>query len=176
MRDEEVMRTIRDAVVADLLEIVAIYNAAIPDRLATADLVPVSVESRTDWFFAHSPEERPIWVLEIDAGIAGWLSFQSFYGRPAYKATAELSIYVSPSYRRCGVGRQLLSHAIEQSPVLGLKTLLGFIFAHNQPSLQLFVSFGFQQWGYLPQVANLDGLERDLVIMGKQIQQIGSRE
>lgn len=164
------MRTIRDAVVADLSAILAIYNAAIPDRMATADLDAVSVESRTDWFFAHSPEERPIWVLEIDAGIAGWLSFQSFYGRPAYKATAELSIYVAPSYRRCGVGRQLLSYAIDQSPVLGLKTLLGFIFSHNQPSLELFTGFSFQQWGYLPQVANLDGIERDLVIMGKQIQ------
>jgi phosphinothricin acetyltransferase len=176
MRGEDAIGTIRDAVVADLSEIVAIYNAAIPDRMATADLEPVSVESRTDWFFAHSPEKRPIWVLEIDAGIAGWLSFQSFYGRPAYKATAELSIYISPSYRRCGVGRQLLSHAIEQSPILGIKTLLGFIFAHNYPSLQLFTNYGFQQWGYLPQVANLDGVERDLVIMGKHIQQTASGE
>ena len=164
------MRTIRDAVVADLSEIVAIYNAAIPDRLATADLEPVSVESRIDWFFAHSSAERPIWVLEIDAAIAGWLSFQSFYGRPAYKATAEVSIYVAPSYRRCGVGRQLLSYAIEQSSSLELKTLLGFIFAHNHPSIELFDAFGFQRWGYLPEVANLDGIERDLVIMGKQIQ------
>jgi phosphinothricin acetyltransferase len=54
---------------------------------------------------------------------------------------------------------------------LGLKTLLGFIFAHNQPSLQLFNSFGFQRWGYLPAVAELDGVERDLCIMGKQISQ-----
>jgi L-amino acid N-acyltransferase YncA len=47
--------------------------------------------------------------------------------------------------------------------------LLGFIFAHNQPSLQLFEKFGFQQWGYLPQVAHLDGVERDLVIVGRKI-------
>jgi phosphinothricin acetyltransferase len=68
-----------------------------------------------------------------------------------------------------GVGRQLLTQAIYHSPSIGLKTLLGFIFAHNQPSLQLFESLGFQRWGYLPQVAELDGVERDLLIMGYRL-------
>ncbi len=163
--------TIRDAVETDLPTIVAIYNAAIPSRIATADLEPVSVESRLSWFYEHTPNYRPVWVMEVDqAKIVGWLSFQSFYGgRPAYQATAEISIYVAPAYHRCGVGRQLLSRAIGQSPSLGLKTLVGFIFAHNQPSLQLLQSMGFQNWGYLPQVAELDGVERDLVILGRRI-------
>lgn len=160
---------IRDAVETDLSEIVAIYNAAIPCRMATADLEAVSVASREAWFKAHSPSFRPIWIMEQGQAIAGWLSFQSFYGRAAYQATAEISIYVAPAYRRCGVGRQLLSQAIDHSPALGLKTLLGFIFAHNQPSLQLFYSFGFERWAYLPLVAELDGIERDLLIIGKRI-------
>lgn len=159
---------IRDAIETDLPAIVEIYNAAIPQRLATADLEPVSVKSRFSWFYEHIPLKRPIWVVEIDQ-IAGWLSFQSFYGRPAYHATAEISIYVAPIYQRCGVGRQLLTQAISCSPSFGLKTLLGFIFAHNQPSLQLFESLGFQRWGYLPQVAELDGVERDLLIVGYRI-------
>lgn len=160
--------TIRDAVESDLPAIVEIYNAAIPQRMATADLDPVSVKSRFSWFHEHIPLKRPIWVMEVDQ-IVGWLSFQSFYGRPAYHATAEISIYVAPTYQRCGVGRQLLTQAISRSPSFGLKTLLGFIFAHNQPSLQLFESLGFQSWGLLPQVAELDGVERDLLIMGYRI-------
>jgi phosphinothricin acetyltransferase len=43
---------------------------------------------------------------------------------------------------------------------------MAIIFAHNQPSLRLFEKFGFQRWGYLPQVAELDGVERDGVILG----------
>lgn len=160
---------IRHAITSDLPAIVAIYNAAVPSRMATADLEPVSVESRLAWFGGRSPTKRPLWVIEQEGVIAGWLSFQSFYGRPAYVSTAELSIYIAPAFHRCGLGKQLLAKAIHESPNLGLKTLLGFIFAHNQPSLKLFETFGFQKWGHLPQVANLDGVERDLVIMGLRI-------
>jgi L-amino acid N-acyltransferase YncA len=161
--------TIRHATEVDLPAIVAIYNAAIPSRMASADLEPVSVESRLNWFRGRSPAQRPLWVAEKDGIIAGWLSFQSFYGRPAYSKTAEISIYIKPDFQKCGLGRKLLGQAIEQSPNLGLKTLIGFIFAHNQPSLNLFTTFGFQPWGHLPHIAELDGIERDLVIMGLRI-------
>ena len=161
--------TIRHATETDLPAIVAIYNAAIPSRMATADLEPVSVASRLAWFNGRSHNIRPIWVVEVEGVVAGWLSFQSFYGRPAYHTTAEISIYIAPAYHQRGLGQQLLSLAIHQSSSLGLNTLLGLIFAHNQPSLKLFEKFSFQRWGYLPQVAQLDGLERDLVIMGLRV-------
>lgn len=160
---------IRDAVEPDLSAIVAIYNAAIPSGMATADLEAVSVESRLSWFYEHTPSSRPIWVMEVEQDIVGWLSFQTFYGRPAYQATAEISIYVAPDYQRCGIGRQLLTKAIHHSPSLGLKTLVGLIFAHNKPSLRLCESVGFLRWGHLPKVAEIDSVERDLIIVGRRI-------
>ncbi|MBO3463854.1 GNAT family N-acetyltransferase [Aetokthonos hydrillicola Thurmond2011] len=160
---------IRDATENDLSMIVAIYNAAIPSRMATADLESVSRESRLAWFQGRSPTKYPLWVIQVDSVVAGWLSFQSFYGRPAYYKTAEISIYINPDYQRQGLGKKLLTQAIEHSPSLGIKNLLGFIFAHNQPSLKLFEKFNFQRWGYLPNVAQLDEIERDLVIMGLRI-------
>jgi L-amino acid N-acyltransferase YncA/catechol 2,3-dioxygenase-like lactoylglutathione lyase family enzyme len=159
----------RDAVESDLPAIVEIYNAAIPGRMATADTEPVSVDSRHAWFREHAPESRPLWVMESAGAIVGWLSFQSFYGRPAYHATAEISVYVSPAQQRQGTGRQLLQEAIRRGPALGLSTLLGYIFAHNAPSLRLFEGCGFQRWGHLPRVAELDGVERDLVFVGRRL-------
>ncbi len=160
---------IRDAVEADLPAIVEIYNAAIPGRMATGDLEPVSVEGRRAWFQEHAPASRPIWVMEAEGRIAGWLSFQSFYGRAAYRATAELSVYVAPTHRGRGIGRALLAEAVRRGTALGIKTLLGFIFAHNEPSLRLFEGLGFQRWGRLPRVADLDGVERDLIIVGLRL-------
>lgn len=161
--------TIRDATAADLPAIVAIYNAAIPGRLATADTATVTVESRKAWFDEHDPRQRPLWVATERDAVVGWLSFQSFYGRPAYHATAEVSIYVAPDHQRQGVGGALLSRAIDAAPGLGLKTLLGFVFGHNRPSLALFEGFGFERWGELPRVAELDGVERDLIIVGRRL-------
>ena len=160
---------IRDAVEADLPAIIEIYNAAIRTRLATAQLDPVSVEDRLDWFRAHSPEKHPLWVAEIDNRIAGWLSFHSFISRCAYNGTVEISIYVHELFRRAGIGRQLLAEAIAQAPRLSISVLIGCVFAHNEPSLRLFERLDFQRWGFLPRIARMDNVERDLVILGRPI-------
>lgn len=153
----------------DLPQIVAIYNATIPSRVVTADIEPVSVQSRVRWFEEHSPDFRPLWVVETGGQIAGWLSFTSFYGRPGYDRTAELSVYVHADFRKRGIASYLLTQAFAQAQALGIDTLLGFIFGHNLTSLALFAKFGFVRWGELPKVALLDGVERDLVIVGRRV-------
>src|SRR5678815_4693197 len=162
---------IRDAVVADLPAVVAIYNASIPGRMATADLAPVSVSDRRGWFAEFDPDRRPLWIYGSadDGQVLGWLSLRSFYGRPAYAETVEVGIYTAPAAQRRGIGRQLLDHAIELGPELGISTLLAFTFAHNAPSLGLFKSAGFRTWGELPRVARLDGVTRDLLILGRPL-------
>jgi phosphinothricin acetyltransferase len=162
---------IRLAQPADLPQIVEIYNAAIPGRLATADTEPVTVAAREAWFSEFDPARRPLWVLTgaTARAIRGWLSLHSFYGRPAYAATVEASVYTHPDARRQGVGRTLLAHALAAAPALGIRTMLGFVFAHNAPSIALFESHEFATWGRLPRVAVLDGIERDLTILGRRI-------
>ena len=160
---------IRDALEADLPAIVDIYNAAIRGRISTAQLEPVSVEERLPWFREHSPESHPLWVAELDGQIAGWLSFQSFITRCAYRGTAEISVYVNEKFRRRGVGRTLLEKAMAQAPGLELHALVGCIFGHNEPSLRLFERLGFERWGFLPRIARVDEVERDLVIVGRHV-------
>jgi L-amino acid N-acyltransferase YncA len=161
--------TIRDAEINDMSTIIDIYNSTISGRMVTADLEPVSLESRMPWFNEHSAAFRPLWVVETNGEICAWVSFQSFYGRPAYNATAEVSIYIHHDFRGKKLGKFLIQKAIDACPQLGIKTLLGFIFGHNQPSIKLFTSFGFEKWAHLPNVAELDGIERDLLILGKRV-------
>lgn len=161
--------TIEDAKREDLETIVDIYNTTVAGRVVTADLEPVTVESRLPWFEEHNAHHRPLWVMRSEGRIMAWLSFQSFYGRAAYDATAEISIYVSEDARGTGVGSILLEKAIAESPRLGLTRLVGFVFGHNLPSLKLLRRFGFEDWGILPGVAELDGIQRDLVIVGRKV-------
>jgi phosphinothricin acetyltransferase len=160
---------IRDAVEADLPAIVEIYNAAIRSRISTAQLDPVSVEARLPWFREHAPESYPLWVVAIDGQIAAWLSFHPFIPRGAYRRTAEISVYVGEKFRRIGLGRALLEKAIAHSPSLEITALVGGIFGHNEPSLRLFERLGFERWGFLPRIARVDDVERDLVMMGRHI-------
>ncbi|SMG07820.1 GNAT family N-acetyltransferase [Sphingobacterium psychroaquaticum] len=160
----------RDATRDDLPIVVSIYNSTVPSRLVTADTEPVTVESRIPWFQEHSPEKRPLWVIEDTTGkIIGWVSFQSFYGRPAYDATVEISIYLDESTRGQGVGTKALEYALAKAPSFGVKTILAFIFTHNEISLKLFAKYGFETWAQMPNIANLDGIERGLTILGKRI-------
>jgi phosphinothricin acetyltransferase len=160
---------IRHATAGDLAAIVAIYNASIPERMATADVEAVSVESRREWFAAFDPARRPLWLLEEGGAVLGWLGLRSFYGRPAYHRTVESAVYVAPEARRRGVAARLLDHALRECPALGIHNVLAFVFAHNMPSVVLFEARGFAQWGRLPGVCELDGVERDVLILGKRL-------
>jgi len=160
----------KDATLSDLDTIVKIYNSTVASRMVTADTDPVTVESRIKWFEEHSSDKRPLWMItNEDQNIVGWVSFQSFYGRPAYNATVEISIYLDEAYRGRGYGKAVLSYALERCPEIGIKTLLGFIFAHNEASIKLFRHFGFEDWATLPNIAVLDEEERSLKILGKRI-------
>jgi phosphinothricin acetyltransferase len=159
----------------DLPVIVEIYNSTIASREVTADTEPVSVASREAWFDEHTPQRRPLWTIHDAAdtseapAVIGWMSYSNFYGRPAYSGTAELSIYIAEEWRGKGLGKYCLEQAIAFAPEIQVHTLLGFIFGHNVPSLALFRKFGFDTWANFPRVANLDGVERDLIILGKRV-------
>ena len=188
---------IRPATESDLKAIVEIYNSTIDSRVATADIHPVDVESRLSWFHDRDFARRPIWVVDLDPKIGkledpgieklgeskivnlfsrrsqdkiiAWLSFKDFYGRPAYRYTAEISIYVAQDYRGQGIADGLMKRAIAQCPQLRIKSLLAFVFGHNIPSINLFAKHGFTRWGLLPQIAEMDKTERDLLILGRRI-------
>jgi phosphinothricin acetyltransferase len=147
---------------------VAIYNAAIPE-LATADVAPVSIESQAEWFESHTTYQFPIWVSTSGGDVIGWLSLNRFYAKPVYDATAEVSVYVERGTRRTGIARELLSAAIDRGPGLGLKRLLGLIYADNVASLQLFADMGFDRWGMLPRITDREGEEVDVIIVGRRV-------
>jgi L-amino acid N-acyltransferase YncA len=160
---------IRHARREDLPAIVEVYNSTVALGTVTADTEPVSVDSRIEWFEAHAPHRHPLWVAADEAGrMIGWLSFSAFYGRPAYRRTAELSIYLAEAARGRGLGRLLLARAVEEAPALGFAVLLGFIWRQNLPSVRLFERCGFAEWGCLPRVAEIGGREFDTLILGRR--------
>ena len=161
---------IRLAVASDLPAVVSIYNASIPGRMATADLEPVTVAAREEWFHGFDPERRPLWVYEHEGEIAGWMGLRSYYRRPAYQRTVEANVFVDPGHRRRGIAHELLENALRQAPAKGIANILAFVFVNNQPTVTLFEAHGFERWGLLPRVCELDGVERDVLLLGRRVE------
>ena len=115
------------AVRSDLECIVDIYNSTIESRMVTADLEPVTVESRIPWFEERSEDRHPLWVMKVEDKIIAWLSFSKYHSRAAYDTTAEISIYISPDNRAKGVGSAFLQRALDACPGLNIKSIVGLV-------------------------------------------------
>jgi phosphinothricin acetyltransferase len=156
---------IRNAKEADLPAIIDIYNESIPGGWSTADTQPISVADRVEWFHKFDVNKRPIWVAEIDGQVVATTYLSSFYGgRPAYDATAEMSVYVASAFQRQRLGRRLKEWVIGECPHLGVTTLISMHFDHNEATRRINERLGFSQVGHLPEIAVIDGRKRGLVI------------
>ncbi len=157
--------SVRDATEDDLPALVDIYNQSIPGAWSTADTKPVTVAERIEWFRKHDPARRPLWVAEVDGQIVAWIGITSFYaGRPAYDATAEVSLYIATAFQRRGIGMFLKRRMIEHCPSLGVTTLVSMHFDHNEATRRINEHLGFQQAGHLPEIAIVNGQPRGLLI------------
>jgi|SoiMetStandDraft_5_1073268.scaffolds.fasta_scaffold87285_2 Sortase and related acyltransferases len=164
------MVTIRAATITDLPAIVAIYNEAVAQRFATADLDPVTIADRSQWFHDHDPASYPIFVAEREGTVAGWCSLSAHRpGRAALRRTAEISYYVRAADRGRGVATALVQHAIDQAPRLGKHVLFGILLERNDASIRLLKKCGFQLWGRLPDVALIEGELVSHVYYGRSV-------
>lgn len=166
----------------DLPAILAIYNQSIAGKQATANLTPVTCAERQGWFDEHlNSATRPIYIVK--AMVAGadrsaeqtvspmvaWGSFSDLYARPAYHISTEISIYLHQEYHGQRLGSLLTRWMLTRAPSLGIHNVVALIFAHNQPSLGLFRKLGFEQWGYMPKVCDMEGFIADVVMLGKAV-------
>lgn len=191
--------SVQHARAEDLPEVVTIYNQSIAGKQATAQLTPVTCEERAAWFAEHiNSPTRPIYVVRAraqsmeqasedtaqtvqavqtnqkTAPIVAWGSFSDLYARMAYHISTEISIYLHQDYQAKGLGSLLTRWMLTQAPSLGIHNVVALIFAHNQPSLGLFGKLGFEQWGYMPKVCDMDGFIADVVMLGKAVTSEGT--
>lgn len=167
---------VQRATIEDLPAVLDIYNQSIPGKQATANLALVTIDERTAWFNEHlNSPTRPIYVVKALAGseklkrsptVVAWGSFSDLYARTAYHISSEISIYLHQDYHGQGLGSLLARWMLTQAPSLGIQNVVALIFAHNQPSLGLFRKLGFEQWGYMPKICDMQGFIADVVMLG----------
>lgn len=154
----------------DIPHIVNIYNDAILSKISTADVTPVLVKDKLKEFEKQDKKRYPIWVNEYSGKVIAYFSLKPFYGRAGYDKTCEIGIYIDKNFQGQKLGQYFLCEAISYAKELEFNNILAFVFKTNLVSMKLFKKLGFKEWGNLPQVACIDGVEKDLVILGFKIE------
>lgn len=150
--------SLRIASRCDLERIVQITNQAILKKNLTAYIRPLSVQDRCAWFEEHKPDNYPLFVAESDNQIVGWISLSPYRGgREGLLKTVEVSYFVDNDFQQRGVGSKMLKKILEKAKNLEYETVVAIIFESNLGSKKLLQKNGFERWGYLPDVAQIDG-------------------
>ncbi|AEB29298.1 putative phosphinothricin acetyltransferase [Carnobacterium sp. 17-4] len=161
---------IREASLADLPEMVDIYNKAILTGGITCDLDPFTVEERKSWFESHQIEKYPLFVYEVDGKVAGYSHLSGYrVGRRAVDQVTEISYYVNGDYRKRGIGSKLVEYALQQAKEIGYQNVIAMIVEGNGASEYILGKFGFQQWGRMPKIADFNGALHDHLYYGLRI-------
>ncbi len=161
---------LRTAKETDYSQIISIYNHAVDEKFATADTEYVTVESKKEWFAQHSTETYPIYIAEENSQLTGWCSLSPHrVGRKALRNVAEISYYIHKEHRGKGVANTLITYTIEKAKELGFKNLISILLDLNKTSIYILEKFGFEKWGHLPNIADINGVICGQFIYGRRL-------
>lgn len=103
-------------------------------------------------------------ALEVDGRVGGNVLVQRFQTR-YHRHLAELAIILAAELRGSGLGRALMTTAIEWARAVGVTKLCLNVFPTNEPAVSLYRSLGFEEEGLRRhQVLMPDGY-RDVIAM-----------
>jgi len=155
---------------ADWAEVKKIYLEGIATGHATFETAAPSWEH---WDAAHLPFARL--VARQDDKLMAWAALSPVSQRCVYGGVAEVSVYVSASSRRSGVGRRLLQALIEESEQNGIWTLQAGMFPENTGSLALHQSCGFREVGRRQRIGKMNGIWRDTILLERRSTVVGAK-
>ncbi|MBK5245122.1 MAG: N-acetyltransferase [Eubacteriaceae bacterium] len=142
----------------DYQQVLDILNESIEKRIYTAQLSKANMEDRKAWFVHHSSVKHPMFVIEDDERVIGWVTLTEYRaGREGFRYTSEISYYIDSRYQGKGLGTQMMGLAIEAAREIGFKNLIAVILESNLISIKLAKKHGFELWGRLPGVVDIDG-------------------
>lgn len=161
---------LRDATPADLPAIQAIYAPHVLHGSASFELEPPDVAELARRLAAVREAGLPYRVAELDGEVVGYAYATLYRPRPAYRHTAEDSVYVREGLGGQGIGRRLLEEVIEACTLAGFRQLVAVIGdSANRGSIALHQRLGFRLVGTFEAVGFKHGRWVDTVLMQRNL-------
>jgi L-amino acid N-acyltransferase YncA len=147
--------------------------AAIYAPFATESAVSFEEEAPSAEAFGerihHYHDSHAYLVAEIDGEVAGFAYAGPYRERPAYRWSAESSVYIHDAHRHRGVGKALYMALFEVLRQAGFKVVIAGVTVPNPASLALHSALGFQHVGTFPKVGYKHGAWRDVAFLSLQL-------
>jgi len=144
------MYTIRPSRDDDMAAITAIYAHHVLHGTGTFETEPPSASDMAARRADVLAKGLPYLVAEADGQVLGFAYCNWFKPRPAYRFSAEDSIYMAPEAQGQGMGRALLAELALRAQAAGLRKLIAVIGdSGNAGSLGVHRAVGFTEVGVL---------------------------
>ncbi|RPE65127.1 phosphinothricin acetyltransferase [Tibeticola sediminis] len=164
------MTLIRPALAEDLAAITDIYAHHVQFGTGTFETTPPSVEEIARRHAEVRARGLPWLVAERDTRVVGFAYCNWFKPRPAYRYSAEDSIYVAPDALGQGIGRALLAELGAAAERAGVRKLIAVIGdSANVGSIALHRSLGFRPAGTITACGWKFGRWLDIVLMDRAL-------
>jgi len=164
------MTILRPSQEQDLPAITAIYGHHVLHGSGTFETEPPSLADMTARRAEVLARQLPYLVAEDGGRIVGFAYCNWFKPRPAYRFSAEDSIYLAPDVHRHGLGRALLAELAAQAEAAGVRKLIAVIGdSANAGSIGVHRSVGFEQVGVLKSCGWKFERWLDVVLMEKTL-------
>lgn len=164
------MTTIRPSREDDIPAIAAIYAHHVLHGTGTFETEPPSPAEMASRRADVLGKGLPYLVAERDGELLGFAYCNWFKPRPAYRYSAEDSIYLAEAARGQGLGARLLAALSEAAEAAGVRKLIAVIGdSANAGSIGVHRGQGFTQVGVLKDCGWKFGQWRDVVLMEKTI-------
>ena len=169
------MLTLRPSTDGDLPAITAIYAHHVTHGTGTFETVPPSQEDMAARRADVLAKGLPYLVAEQDGRVLGFAYCQWFKPRPAYRYSAEDSIYLDPNAAGQRIGNKLLSELTRAADAAGVRKLIAVIGdSGNVRSIGVHRAVGFRHVGTIEACGWKFGRWLDIVLMEKSVGE-GSR-
>jgi phosphinothricin acetyltransferase len=164
------MTILRPSQEPDLPAITAIYGHHVLHGSGTFETEPPTLADMRARRAEVLARHLPFLVAEEGGHIVGFAYCNWFKPRPAYRFSAEDSIYLAPDAHRRGLGRALLAELAAQAQAAGVRKLIAVIGdSANAGSIGVHRSVGFEQVGVLKSCGWKFERWLDVVLMEKTL-------
>ena len=164
------MPIIRPSRPEDIPAITAIYTDHVLNGTGTFELEPPSEADMANRRADVLSKDLPYLVATDGNKVLGFAYCNWFKPRPAYRFSAEDSIYLAPDAQGLGLGRALLTELAVQAEKAGIRKLIAVIGdSANAGSIGVHRAVGFSHAGVLKSCGWKFNQWRDVVLMDKAL-------